>query len=312
MSFGTIIVKILKFTSILFLALFLTTVAVVSYIYIKIPDIEENQTILILGKAGQGHTAPNLTDTMIVMHVNSDSKKVSFLSLPRDIWIPEIRAKLNTAYHYGGFKMVNDSVYSITGTEVSKTVVFDFSLFRDLINTIGGIDVDVENSFVDEKYPIQGMENDLCDGDKTYSCRYEVLKFDMGIQHMDGDLALKFVRSRNAIGDEGTDLARQKRQQKVISAIQSKLLSSDVLLNPDTVKNLYDMAISHVETDIDFAGLISLSKFVFISRENINFLDFPEDLIQVSQNDKKFDMQYVFIPKDGSWSSFQDWIKITI
>lgn len=288
----------------------LTVASVV--IYNRIPRITEPVSILILGKSGEGHTAPNLTDTIMVMFLNPESKRISFLSVPRDIWISEIRAKLNTAYHYGGFKMANDSINSITGISPSNTVVVDFSLFKDVIDSIGGIEVGVENSFVDNKYPIEGKENDLCNGDTTYSCRYEALTFNAGTNQMNGETALKFVRSRNAEGDEGTDLARSKRQQKVISAIQNKLLSVDSLFNTDSLRKLYEVVVSHVETDMDQETALSLAMFIFESRDNINYISIPEDLIEVSQNDKKYDRQYVFLPKSGSWLQIQEWVSKSI
>jgi len=273
-----------------------------------IPKIEKPVSILILGKGGEGHTAPDLTDTIMVAYLNNDQKTIKFLSLARDIWITEIRAKLNTAYHYGGFKMAGDSVASITGLPITHTIVIDFSLFTDLIDSIGGVNVNVTNSFTDEKYPIAGLENDLCNGDKLYGCRYEVINFESGTQHMDGKLALKFVRSRNAKGDEGTDLARENRQQQVISAIKEKILSKDVILNPSVLQKLYNVFTSHIETDIDQKTAIAIGKLVFESRNNINFLSIPEEFIVVSQNDKKYDKQYVFIPKSGSWKELQEWI----
>ncbi len=304
--------RIFKFL-LLFLLISIAVLTVASVvIYNRIPRITEPVSILILGKSGEGHTAPNLTDTIMVMFLNPESKRISFLSVPRDIWISEIRAKLNTAYHYGGFKMANDSINSITGISPSNTVVVDFSLFKDVIDSIGGIEVGVENSFVDNKYPIEGKENDLCNGDTTYSCRYEALTFNAGTNQMNGETALKFVRSRNAEGDEGTDLARSKRQQKVISAIQNKLLSVDSLFNTDSLRKLYEVVVSHVETDMDQETALSLAMFIFESRDNINYISIPEDLIEVSQNDKKYDRQYVFLPKSGSWLQIQEWVSKSI
>lgn len=273
-----------------------------------IPKIDSPMSILILGKGGEGHTAPNLTDTIMIANLNNNLQKISILSLPRDIWINEIRAKLNTAYHYGGFKMAGDSIASITAQKIKYTVIVDFSLFRDFIDSIGGINVDVENSFLDEKYPIAGLENDLCSGDRLYKCRYEKLQFTKGIQHMDGELALKFVRSRNAVGDEGTDLAREKRQQKVVAAIKEKLLSKEIIFNIGRIKSLYDIFNSHIETDMDTKTMIRIARFGIESKFNINFLSIPDNILIVSQNNKKYDKQYVFIPKSGSWKEFQEWI----
>lgn len=296
--------RIIKFVLIFFVIVAITC-AVGAYL---LPKLKNPVSILVLGKGGEGHTAPNLTDTMMFVNLNPESKKVTSLSLPRDIWIPAIRAKINTAYHYGGFKMAGESAYYLTGIKSDFYVVIDFSLFKDLINSINGIEVDVSGTFVDEKYPIEGKENDLCDGDKLYRCRYETIQFTEGVQQMDGETALKFVRSRNAIGDEGTDLAREARQQKVIKAVKNKLLSKEVLGKPKVIRKLYEVVMAHVETNIDKTFAISIARFVFESRNNINFLSIPEEFIKISQNDKKYDFQYVFIPLLGTWSEFQEWV----
>ncbi|MEK7472413.1 MAG: LCP family protein [Patescibacteria group bacterium] len=300
--------KILKIVGLFFLIIFVLFISSSLILNSSFPKIETPVSILILGKGGEGHTAPDLTDTMMLTYLNSNNQSVKLLSLPRDIWIAEIRAKLNSAYHYGGFSMASDSVKSVTGIPIDYTVVIDFSMFRDLIDSVGGIDVTIENSFVDEKYPIEGKENDLCNGDKTFTCRYETLQFTQGKQNMNGELALKFVRSRNADGDEGTDIAREKRQQKVIEAIKQKLFSKDVILNPFILKNLYEITISHLETDIDKTTLFSLVRFLFESKNNIIFLNIPDEVIEISQNNKKYDYQYVFVPKSGSWKELQEWI----
>lgn len=308
MRFGTMVMKIIKYLLVFLVVLIASATVAIFIAFNRIPSIDGDKAILILGKGGEGHTAPNLTDTIMVAYFNVPSEKVSILSFPRDIWITEIRAKLNTAYHYGGFKMASDSIYSITNKKISNTVVIDFSLFRDLIDAIGGINVDVKNSFVDDKYPIEGKENDLCGGDKSYACRYETITFEAGVQKMNGELALKFVRSRNAKGDEGTDLARERRQQQVISAIQKKIVSSEVLLSPRIINDLYKIVVNHVETDIKPVDVISYIKFSLKAQHNLNLLSFPEDLIEVSQNNKKYDMQYVFVPSGGSWEPVQEWL----
>src|SRR5690606_11303223 len=119
----------------------------------------------------------------------------------------------------------------VTGEPVHYAMVMDFSGFKEVIDTLGGVEVDVEHSFTDTEYPIAGRENDLCDGDPEYRCRYETIEFKQGRQYMDGETALKFVRSRHAEGDEGNDFARSACQQRVISAIREKVLTTGILFN---------------------------------------------------------------------------------
>lgn len=298
--------------------LFGSSLLIINY---SLPSMENNISILVLGKGGEGHTAPDLTDTIMVVTLNSDSHNINIFSLPRDIWVDSTRAKLNSSYYWDkqkggkGFDLAATSVNEITGIMPRYTVVVDFSLFKDFIDTIGGVDVNVENSFIDEKYPILGKENDLCSGDKQslssiklYKCRYETLQFTSGLQHMDGETALKFVRSRNSVGDEGTDLAREKRQQVLISAIKNKILSTDFLFDFKSIKSLYNVVTTHVETNMDSVFLQSLFKELISSRNNINFLTIPEEFLKISQNEKKYDRQYVFVPKSGTWKELQEWV----
>lgn len=306
--------RFIKFVLLIFAIILIVVAGLVSSSYYLIPKLQHNVAILILGKGGEGHTAPDLTDTIMVVTLNSNNHKINIFSLPRDIWVNSTRAKLNSSYYWGkqkggnGFDLAATSVNEITGIMPKYTVVVDFSLFKDFIDTIGGVDVNVENSFIDEKYPILGKENDLCNGDKLYKCRYETLQFTSGLQHMDGETALKFVRSRNSVGDEGTDLAREKRQQVLISAIKNKILSTDFLFDFKSMKSLYNVVTTHVETNMDSVFLQSLFKELISSRNNINFLTIPEEFLKISQNEKKYDRQYVFVPKSDTWKDLQDWI----
>lgn len=301
--------RLIKFVLLFFVALFVICVSLFAVTYLLLPKLESPVSILVLGMGDENHTAARLTDTVILEYLNTTNNKISSLSLPRDIWVPAIRAKLNTAYYYGGFEMIRDSVESVTGISPDYYMIIDFSLFKDLIDTVGGVEVDVDNAFIDVKYPIAGLENDLCNGDKSLSCRYETLRFTEGLQLMSGEMALKFVRSRNSEGPEGTDLARVARQQKVVEAIKQKVLSKEVILNPKMLLSLKEVLTSHLETNINIKTTISLFRFVIKNINNINFLNFPEEFVEVSQNNPKFDKQYVFIPKEGDWKSFQEWIK---
>lgn len=276
--------------------------------YSKLKSSRDVTSVLLLGKGGEGHTAPDLTDTIIDVFV-SRSEKISLLSLPRDIWIPEIRAKINSAYYWDkqreneDYELTRLSVESVTNVSPDYIVVVDFSMFQDLVDALGGIEVVVENSFIDKKFPILGKEEDLCDGDRSFACRYETVSFEQGNQKMDGKIALKFVRSRNSEGDEGTDLAREKRQQKIIDAIKNKLLS-EIIFDPQKTFVMINSVFSNIETNIDMESAIVLARILFDSKDNIQNLSIPEEFLVVSNNHYKYDYQYVFLPKEGSWGIF--------
>lgn len=281
--------------------------------------------ILLLGIAGGEHEGRDLTDTMIFTSVDLTSGDVVMLSIPRDIWIDSLDAKINSAFHYGeeknpggGFVLAKDAVYQITGQPLHYTILLDFTGFVKAIDLVGGVDVEIERGFTDEKYPIPGKEKDECSGDPGFRCRYEILRFEKGRQHMDGETALKFVRSRNATGEEGTDFARSTRQQKVILAFKDKLLSRGTLLSPAKLLSLKETFSQHVKIDRslseeEIGGFASLFwRFVrgdnqlrtlvldTGTEENPGFLVSPP----VSQYG-----QWALIPRNGNWQQFQDYLK---
>ncbi|HKC04783.1 MAG TPA: LCP family protein, partial [Patescibacteria group bacterium] len=140
--------------------------------------------ILIMGKAGGSHDGPDLTDTMIVASLSFTKPEIVTISIPRDLWIPEIRAKINSAYYWGnqknpggGITFAKAITQEVVGIPIHYGVVIDFSAFKDIVDSIGGIDVNVEKGFTDKLYPIAGRENDTCSGDKTFACRYESITF---------------------------------------------------------------------------------------------------------------------------------------
>lgn len=289
--------------------------------YSKLKSKNGVVSVLILGKGGEGHTAPDLTDTLINVFISQKSKKISLLPLPRDIWIPEIRAKINSAYYWDkqreneDYELTKKSVESVTGMSPDYVIVVDFSMFENLVDALGGIEVEVETSFVDEKFPILGKEEDLCDGDeqgssssRLYACRYETVQFDSGNQNMNGATALKFVRSRNSEGNEGTDLAREARQQKIINAIKDRILSEEILLSPKKISFVLNSVLSNIETDIENDTAIVLARTLLESKDNIQNLSISEELMVVSNNSYKYDYQYVFLPSGGSWKEFSEWL----
>lgn len=284
-----------------------------------IETISGRTNILILGKGGKGHEAPDLTDTIIFASVNNLKPSVTLISLTRDIWIPELRAKLNSTYYWGnqrqkggGLILAKATVEKIVGTHVHYVVVVDFSGFKNIIDTLGGIEVEVERTFTDEKYPIPGRENDDCGGnDLEFLCRYETIEFRAGKHLMDGETALKFARSRNAEGDEGTDFARAKRQQKVIAGIRTKALSREVIMNPKKVVRVLSAAQESVETDIDSQAFAILLRRIIDSKGNIFSKVLPEEFLENPPISSRYDNLYVFIPKaDPSVESGHEWDKI--
>jgi LCP family protein required for cell wall assembly len=281
----------------------------------QIKSVEDRTNILILGKGGATHEAPDLTDTIIFASISHSDPQIDLISIPRDIWIPALRTKLNSVYYWGnqkelggGLVLAKSSVEEIVGQPIAYAVVIDFSGFKDVIDALESVEVEVENSFVDERYPIPGKEADLCGGDPEYRCRYETIRFERGLQTMDGDRALKFVRSRNAEGDEGTDLARAVRQEKVMAAVKAKLTSRQVLLSPKKLSTLVSIGQKAIETDIDPNAAAIIARRLLQAKDKITTNVLAEELLVNPPKSPQYDNLYVFLPEAGDWSEVHKWI----
>jgi LCP family protein required for cell wall assembly len=294
--------------------------AVKSFVFSKNSVIKSENgrvNILILGIGGKGHEGAELTDTMIFTSVSLTNRSITLVSIPRDTWIPEIRAKINSAYYWGnlqperggGLSFAKEIASKVTGQNIDYALVMDFSGFQDIIDTIGGVDVTVDNSFTDMKYPIEGRENDTCEGDITFACRYKTISFEKGVKHMNGATALEFARSREGDNGENTDFSRSARQQKIISAVSAKVLSFDTIINPVKDYKILLAVKASVETDLTPTVVGILAKTVIRSRNNINSQVLPANLLVNPPISLTYDRQYVLIPKIGSgkWEEINKW-----
>jgi LCP family protein required for cell wall assembly len=223
--------------------------------------------ILLLGIGGGTHEGPDLTDTIIVLSFHLTKKTLALISIPRDIWSDSLKDRVNSAYHYGeakkeggGLTLSSIIMEDIVGIPIHYTAVIDFSQFETLIDYIGGIDIVVPTAFTDTEYPIAGKENDECGGDPTYACRYQTLIFEKGLQHMDGKRALMYVRTRHAEGGDGNDFARGRRQQDVIVAVKTKILSLSPWYHPDMTVALFQFFNKATKTDLTVGQLLALGK----------------------------------------------------
>jgi LCP family protein required for cell wall assembly len=265
--------------------------------------------ILILGIGGAGHEGSLLTDSMLFVSIPHSSSPIVSISLPRDIWISSTKSKVNALFYYGGFPLVGREVSILVGEPIHYYVLLDFSSFRKIITLLGGIDVSVSQGFTDTQFPIEGKENDLCNGDLTYACRYETISFAPGIVHMDGDTALKYVRSRHSVGDEGTDFSRGRRQQEVIAALMEKFFSFQTLQKSEVLLELRDVLSESLVSTIPTSSYPVLARFAFDSRLQYTPLSFPEDMLFAPKNTSPYGNQYVLIPKSGNWDFLHQFLR---
>ncbi len=246
----------------------------------ELPNDHGRTNILLLGVGGKKHDGPNLTDTIMVVSIKSrfapgelaSKHPIVLVSIPRDLYLNSIPGKINSAYAFGlekggvqqGFEAAKGVVTEVTNLPIHYTIKVDFSAFEKIVDLLGGIDVSVEHAFDDPLYPISGKENDTCGfspdeittkllavkPEEEFPCRFEKLHFAAGETHMNGETALKFVRSRHASGNEGSDLARAKRQQLVLSALKAKFFTSTTLLDLNKIESVYEIVKDNVATDI--------------------------------------------------------------
>ena len=218
---------------------------------------EDRINILLLGMGGEGHDGPYLTDTMIIASIKPSTGKLAMISIPRDLSV-EIQDKgwwkINNANSFGEYKEPgNGGSYTKSVIEQNFNIPIhyymrvDFSGFEKAIDQIGGIKVNVENSFTDYQFP-------------TDDYKYQVVSFEKGLQTMDGATALNFTRSRHGNNGEGSDFARSKRQQKVIQALKERVLSYSLLMNPKKINDLTKNLSDHVKTDLEMWEVVTLAK----------------------------------------------------
>ncbi|MFA7245317.1 MAG: LCP family protein [Candidatus Magasanikbacteria bacterium] len=210
--------------------------------------------VLLLGMGGLGHDGPYLTDTIMIASLKPSTNEVALISIPRDLGVYTANyglRKINSLNSFGEVKQANmggayatEIISKTFGLDIQYYLRVDFNAFEKIIDEVGGVKINVERSFTDYMYP-------------TPNYLYQTLVFEKGIQTLNGETALKFVRSRHGNNGEGSDFARAERQQKVIMALKEKILSFGVLANPVKIKNIIDTLESHITTNMTFEEMVS-------------------------------------------------------
>ena len=254
--------------------------------------------ILLLGMGGEGHAGSYLTDTIMVVSIDPNHKKVAMLSIPRDfyLYIPKHGYnRINTMYwdgeksgvKGGGLAMSKDVVSDLLDINIHYAVAVDFDGFKDIVNTLGGVTVDVEKDLVDYQYP-------------TEKGGYQTVKIKKGVKKMDGELALKYARSRKST----SDFDRAARQQKVMVAIKEKALKMETIINPAKVSGLIDALGKHLKTDIqlwEIQRMIDIFKDIDTSNIVNKVINEEEGLVKT----KMINGMSVVVPLSGDYSEIR-------
>ena len=182
------------------------------------------------------------SDSILLVRIDLDHKRIKAMSIPRDTRIMlkgHGQQKINAAYAYGGVNLLRDTVVNLTGAPVNYTVVINYDGFPEVIDAMGGVEIDVPKRMV-------------------YTDRAQNLHINLqpGLQRLDGKRSLEFVRFRkDALGDEG----RIKRQQQFLKAVLQELQKPSVALKiPDIVNKGLEM----VKTDMPSETALQLALYM--------------------------------------------------
>lgn len=223
---------------------------------ILIGQSEDRVNILLLGIGGPGHDGPYLSDTNIIFSLKPSTNEVALISIPRDLGVKVDGhgwRKINSANAFGeaeqpglGGDYARKIFEESFNIKIPYFIRVDFKAFSEIINSVGGITVNVPVAFVDSQYPADNFA-------------FQTVSFEKGEQTMDGDLALKYARSRHGNNGEGSDFARARRQQLILEALKQKVLSLGTYTNPNRLQEIYSSLSHHVSTNLNFAEMAYLA-----------------------------------------------------
>jgi LCP family protein required for cell wall assembly len=221
--------------------------------------------ILVLGmdrRPNEGDT-PTRTDTMFVLTIDPATKRGGILSIPRDLWVeipyPDqpgyFEGKINgvfvngeaLGYEGGGPALVRRVIQRELNIPIDHYILIDFDAFIQVIDDLGGIDVDVPEVLDDPTFSETEQPGD-----------YTPLHFEPGMTHMDGQTALDYSRSRTGT----SDLDRIRRQQLVIFAALDKAVSLNLLTKAPELWQTYKDAIQTDINDVQIPGYAALARDV--------------------------------------------------
>ena len=205
----------------------------------------ENKTInfLILGVDERDEDVGR-SDTIVVLSTNLATKRIGLTSIPRDsrVEVPNHgETKINHAYAYGGVLLTKQVVEKTLNIKTDNYIVFNFQSFKNIIDLLGGIDIDIEKDmYYRDDYDVDGGL---------------LIDFKKGPQHLNGQHAMEYVRYR----DEEGDIGRVRRQQTFLNALLSKVTSPEII---PKLPRLTAEILRSVKTDIAFDDFVKYISFL--------------------------------------------------
>ncbi|MFE9691451.1 LCP family protein [Micromonospora sp. NPDC005806] len=225
--------------------------------------------IMILGSDSRDpeNTGGSRSDTIILAHLPKDRSSAQLISIPRDTWVPVPRskngqhggrdAKINAAYAWGGVPLMVQTVEQFTKVRIDHVTMVDFAGFKEIVDALGGIDIDVEQSFT-----------------STHSLNPDGRReFVKGRQTMDGAAALDYARERYAFANG--DFTRIKHQQQVIKAILDKAASGGTLSSPTKLNAFVRATANSVSVDKSMSLVDLAMELRHLRSGNLGFYTCP-------------------------------------
>lgn len=227
----------------------------------------DSTSFLILGtdELPNRSNANILTDTILLGVFSPNASRITTISIQRDLYIASQSAKVNALYQRGDRRtdstidpsLVEAVIGGITGVSIDRTIVLDAAAIAALIDALGGVSVTVERSFVDFRFPRSDIDIRT---EKDPAKLYETVAFSKGTERMNGERAMRFMRSRHSADPiEGSDDARTRRQQLVVRAVIDAIQDKDTLRNPATLNALLRVYVSRYQQSLPLSELSRLA-----------------------------------------------------
>lgn len=211
--------------------------------------------ILLLGTDGDETAAradARRSDSIMIVRTDPGRHRLAYLSIPRDLRvdIPGYGAnKINSAFQLGGAALAMKTVKALTGLEIDHVVLVNFADFRQVIDALGGIDIDVQKPILSNRFDCPFATEERCSA-------WEGWRFPKGNQHLDGRRALIYSRIReNRLDPAESDISRGGRQQDVLEAMTGKLTSVGTFVRLPFVG---DDLVKPLTTDLSAGELLQL------------------------------------------------------
>ncbi|MFA5010004.1 MAG: LCP family protein [Patescibacteria group bacterium] len=221
-----------------------------------IGETDGRVNILMMGIPGDPtHDGPNLTDTLMLASYNTNDKYLTMFSIPRDLQVTASglgTMKINAVYETGrsqnsdGPGTLTKTVEDLTGLAIPYYLQIDFAGFKQLVDELGGVKIEVKKDLVDSSYPA-----DSGDGVQLFEVK-------AGSYTMDGEMALKYARSRHST----SDFDRARRQQDLLMAIRAKASDLNLLTAPTKMLEINDIIKDHLMTNLSKDELIRVMKLL--------------------------------------------------